>query len=146
MRMVADGDLLAEAALEVAKQHRAWPTVGVVAPGSLTRILLDRLRRDLGETIGDAEQDGLARRVTVVAAEGVKGLEFDAVIVIEPTAIAAERDDHAAGLRLLYVALTRPTQHLSIVASTPLPAVLDIRTDGSVIVPFTFDGRPPRRT
>jgi ATP-dependent exoDNAse (exonuclease V) beta subunit len=28
------------------------------------------------------------------------------------------------GLRLLYVALTRPTQHLSIVSSSPLPKAL----------------------
>jgi DNA helicase IV len=59
-----------------------------------------------------------------VASEAAKGLEFDAVVVVEPSAIVAEREDPGAGLRLLYVALTRPTQHLSIVASTELPPAL----------------------
>jgi DNA helicase IV len=63
----------------------------------------------------------MERRVTVVAATAVKGLEFDAVVVVEPAAIA---DDDARGLRLLYVAMTRPIQHLSIVHADPLPALL----------------------
>ncbi|MHB1930198.1 MAG: hypothetical protein ACYCUG_12400 [Acidimicrobiales bacterium] len=52
-------------------------------------------------------------------------MEFDAVVLVEPGAIVAQRPhDRRAGLRLLYVALTRPTQHLSIVSSGPLPAAL----------------------
>ena len=47
--------------------------------------------------------------------------EFDAVVVVEPAAIAG---DHRRGLRLLYVALTRPIQHLSIVHAQPLPSPL----------------------
>ena len=38
-----------------------------------------------------------------------KGLEFDGVIVVEPTAIHA---DGPQGPRLLFVALTRAVQHL----------------------------------
>jgi ATP-dependent exoDNAse (exonuclease V) beta subunit len=41
--------------------------------------------------------------------------------------IVAERTDPSAGLRLLYVALTRPTQHLAILHSSPLPASLKLR-------------------
>jgi hypothetical protein len=52
---------------------------------------------------------------------GRPGLEFDAVLVVEPAVIAFRR---TRGLRLLYVALTRPTQHLSIVASAALPPAL----------------------
>jgi DNA helicase IV len=74
--------------------------------------------------VGEATGDGLGRPVTVVAAEGAKGLEFDAVVVGEPAAIIAERADRPTGLRLLYVALTRPTQHLSMVSTAPLPAAL----------------------
>jgi DNA helicase IV len=48
-------------------------------------------------------------------------LEFDAVVVVEPAAIAG---DDARGLRLLYVAMTRPIQHLSILHAAPLPALL----------------------
>jgi len=60
----------------------------------------------------------------VVSATGAKGLEFDAVVVVEPASITAEPETVEGGLRLLYVALTRPTQHLSIITSTPLPAAL----------------------
>lgn len=123
--LTGDGDLLAALSAEVTELDRTWPTVAVVTPGGLAAAVVERLRRDLGEpAVGHAEADGLGRPVTVVASEAAKGLEFDAVVVVEPSAIVAERDDPAAGLRLLYVALTRPTQHLSIVASTALPAPL----------------------
>jgi DNA helicase IV len=56
-----------------------------------------------------------------VPAPAAKGLEFDAVVVVEPAAIAA---DGLRGLRLLYVALARPIQHLSIVHADPLPPAL----------------------
>ena len=55
------------------------------------------------------------------SAPDAKGLEFDAVVVVEPASIAG---DTARGLRLLYVALTRPIQHLSIVHALPLPDAL----------------------
>ena len=48
----------------------------------------------------------------------VKGLELDGVVVVEPAAIVAEE---ALGLRALYVALTRPTQRLTVVHAASLP-------------------------
>jgi len=45
----------------------------------------------------------------------------DAVVVVEPAVIAGGT---ARGLRLLYVALTRPIQHLTVVHAQPLPAAL----------------------
>ena len=51
----------------------------------------------------------------------VKGLEFDHVIVGEPARLVAP---DAAGLRLLYVALTRVTRTLTIVHAEPLPVPL----------------------
>ena len=38
-----------------------------------------------------------------------KGLEYDGVVVVDPDAIVAESP---GGIRVLYVALTRPTQRL----------------------------------
>ena len=55
-------------------------------------------------------------------APAAKGLEFDAVVVAEPALIAR---DTGRGLRLLYVALTRPIQHLSVVHALPLPHALE---------------------
>jgi DNA helicase IV len=57
-------------------------------------------------------------RVTVLDPPEAKGLEFDAVVVVEPALIAG---DGARGLRLLYVALTRAVQHLVVVHALPLP-------------------------
>jgi DNA helicase IV len=58
---------------------------------------------------------------TVLAPPDAKGLEFDAVVVVEPAAIAGGT---AQGLRLLYVALTRAVQELIVVHAGPLPRAL----------------------
>lgn len=58
--------------------------------------------------------------VAVLAPVEAKGLEFDAVVVVEPSAIAAS----ANGLRHLYVSMTRAVQHLGIIHHEPLPALL----------------------
>ncbi|HET9060378.1 MAG TPA: ATP-binding domain-containing protein [Acidimicrobiales bacterium] len=101
---------------------KRFPTVGVVVPARLVAEIMSAGHGH--DWLGEAGRHGLGRPVTVVSATGAKGLEFDSVLVVEPSAIAAERDDHAAGLRLLYVALTRPTQHLAILHSTQLPEEL----------------------
>jgi DNA helicase IV len=59
--------------------------------------------------------------VTVLAPPDAKGLEFDAVVVVEPAAIAGGT---AQGLRLLYVALTRAVQELVVVHARRLPPAL----------------------
>ena len=96
-------------------------SVGVVVPESL--------RRAVGEELGAAGVawvDGgrtltLGDHVTVLPPQATKGLEFDAVVVVEPGLIASEE---GGGLRLLYVVLTRAVQHLSIVHSVALPRAL----------------------
>jgi DNA helicase IV len=74
--------------------------------------------------IGLLNADGMTRAVTIVPAPEAKGLEFDAVVVVEPAAIVGNDADRRRGLRLLYVAMTRPIQHLSIVHAEPLPSPL----------------------
>lgn len=115
-RLVAGGGVAGAVAAEAGRLAGEWPTVGVIAPAALVGAV--------AAALPEAGVGELGRKVTVLAAEDAKGLEFDSVVVVEPDAIVAERDDRAAGLRLLYVALTRPTQHLSIVAAGPLPAAL----------------------
>jgi superfamily I DNA/RNA helicase len=60
--------------------------------------------------------------IPVLTAREAKGLEFDHVVVVEPALIVEESGP--AGLRHLYVALTRPTKTLTVVHSRPLPAAL----------------------
>jgi DNA helicase IV len=57
--------------------------------------------------------------VPVLTAREAKGLEFDHVVVVEPARIVEEGGE--AGLRHLYVALTRPTKTLVVVFSQPMP-------------------------
>ena len=60
-------------------------------------------------------------RVTLVPVTLAKGLEFDQVIVYEPTQIAAAE---ARGLHRLYVALTRAVSRLTVLHAEALPAAL----------------------
>ncbi len=78
-------------------------TIGVVAPADR----IDEVRGWLGET--DTE------RIVVLEPIDTKGLEFDGLVVVEPDAMVAESD---AGIRTLYVVLTRATQRLEIVGTT----------------------------
>ena len=55
--------------------------------------------------------------VTVLTTREAKGLEFDAVAVVDPAAIVAESP---RGLNDLYVALTRATQQLAVIGELPL--------------------------
>jgi len=57
----------------------------------------------------------------VLPVSAAKGLEFDAVVLVEPAELVAESP---RGRNDLYVALTRATQRLTVVHREPLPAVL----------------------
>jgi DNA helicase IV len=123
LRRVAPEDLVQAVVGEAVSLVTEYETIGlVVAQARLEEVVAAASARL--PSVGEATRDGLGRRVTVLTAESAKGLEFDAVLVGEPAQIVAERADHAAGLRLLYVALTRPTQYLGVVHSTPLPPAL----------------------
>ncbi|MGK5638715.1 HelD family protein [Streptomyces sp. URMC 126] len=56
---------------------------------------------------------GLGHRVVALGSLEAKGLEYDATVVVTPAEIA---DESPAGLRVLYVALTRATQRLTVLA------------------------------
>ena len=93
--------------------------VALITPIELVPVLARLARRDAD--VGLLERDAMTRPITIVPAPAAKGLEFDAVVVVEPAAIAGTDN---RGLRLLYVAMTRPIQHLSVVHTEPLPAAL----------------------
>ena len=95
-------------------------TVAVLAPASLVAevaVALDAA----GVEATDPRRDGLGAPVSLLPVDLANGLEFDAVVVVEPAAIAAESPQ---GLRALYVALTRPTRRLWVVHGGPLPPPL----------------------
>jgi len=63
----------------------------------------------------------LTPHITLVPVTLAKGLEFDQVIVVEPSRIAAAE---RRGLHRLYVALTRAVSRLTVLHSEPLPDAL----------------------
>jgi DNA helicase IV len=56
--------------------------------------------------------------MTVLSVGEAKGLEFDAVVLVEPARILRESP---RGANDLYVAISRPTQRLLVLHSEPLP-------------------------
>jgi DNA helicase IV len=108
---VQPDELGATTAALIVERAARWTSVGVIVP--------DDLRAEVDAELAAGE--GLPDHVLVVAPDEAKGLEFDAVLVVEPAAIAGAT---AAGLRLLYVALTRAVQELVVVHTRPLPAAL----------------------
>ncbi|WP_338897713.1 AAA family ATPase [Streptomyces sp. TG1A-60] len=97
---------------------------------------LDEISRHLDLADGITEQGREA--VSVLAAAQAKGMEYDHVLVVEPATIA---DRGPAGLRQLYVALTRSTQSLTVLHTSPLPEALT-NTEGSGTEPAPTEGEP----
>ncbi|MEV7424024.1 UvrD-helicase domain-containing protein [Streptomyces sp. NPDC091212] len=100
--VVRDGDL-AETVREEARRllERVDGTVGVV-------VAMHR-REQAARWLA-----GLGERVVALGSLEAKGLEYDATVVVSPADIA---DESPAGLRVLYVALTRATQQLTVVSA-----------------------------
>ncbi len=94
--------------------------VAVIVPRSLVEAVAEAFET-AGVDYGRATRRGLDHRVTLVPVDLAKGLELDAAVVVEPAAIV---DEEPAGLRSLYVALTRATQRLSVVHARGLPEPL----------------------
>jgi DNA helicase IV len=87
----------------------------VVLPRGQHPDIAERVRK----TFSDREAvAALGERVSVLTVDEAKGLEFDAVTVVDPAAIIAESP---RGANDLYVALTRPTQRLTVLHHGDLP-------------------------
>ncbi len=95
-------------------------TAAVLAPASLVAELALALDA-AGVPAADPRRDGLGAPLTLLPVDLANGLEFDAVVVVEPAAIVEESPQ---GLRTLYVSLTRPTRRLAVVHARPLPDAL----------------------
>lgn len=85
--------------------------VGVICPATYWDNVTDAFRRH-GVEWADARTEGIGGPISVLPPLESKGLEFDAIVVVEPVDIVKEAP---RGERLLYVALTRTTRYLSVV-------------------------------
>ena len=77
----------------------------MIVPPSRLAALRDQVKPRLLSDMNSVD----AERVWFISPLEAKGLEYDAVVVVEPDKIIEEGP---GGVRLLYVALTRPTQRL----------------------------------
>jgi len=114
------GDLVGVVAEAVRRELAAIGDgrLAVITPAAGAEDLARGLAAALPEaTIGDRTSplDGL---VAVLGVAETKGLEFDGVIVIEPSTIV---DESERGMSDLYVALTRATRRLGVVHTKALP-------------------------
>jgi DNA helicase IV len=83
---------------------------------------IEEFVRDEAARIGTSVVIGPPGVPGAVLASETKGLEFDAVLVVEPEGIIA---DGPRGAAELYVALTRATQRLGVLHHGPLPQALN---------------------
>jgi DNA helicase IV len=123
--MAVAAELLAEFAPEVT------PPESVRASGVrpwARRVTDDELSGAVGEFLHDeAGREGTSVVIGppgvpgAVPPSGTKGLEFDAVLIVDPDRILA---DEPRGAAELYVALTRATQRLGVLHRGPLPRAL----------------------
>jgi DNA helicase IV len=94
--------------------------VGVIVPTSV-RSEIEEAFSDRDVNWFDARLHGLSGPITLVSPMDCRGLEFDAVVVVEPEAIVESEEQ---GHRLLYVALTRATKRMTVIhrgQALPLP-------------------------
>ncbi len=96
--------------------------------GRVAVIVPEAREAELGRALVEAvpgaavgEQPDLLNQVVLLTVRQAKGLEFDAVIVVEPDEIIAESP---RGLSDLYVAVTRATRRLGVLHTADLPKVL----------------------
>jgi DNA helicase IV len=107
-------------AAAVVADKRRHPLTGVIVPRERFTGIVAALEEH-GLTAVDRLTNLGPHDVPLFAAADAKGLEFDAVVVVDPTAILG---DSPIGARLLYVAMTRAVQRLTLVTDGALPAVL----------------------
>ncbi|MFC7642791.1 HelD family protein [Streptosporangium lutulentum] len=101
----------------------------IVEGGRLVVIVPESRVEEFGEIVVGSVDGAVAgpgtkaldAQVAVLTVAEAKGLEFDAVIVVEPELILSESPRGASDL---YVALTRATQRLGVVHGGPLPEAL----------------------
>lgn len=114
----------AEQAAQLAEQFVSADGTGriaVICPDDLIAPVRDAVRRKLAAILDPAEYARLIEQpewdeqISVCGTETVKGLEFDAVVVVEPGLIEDDAPSRPVAASDLYVAMTRPTQKLVIV-------------------------------
>ena len=112
----APGEVVASAVREAGREALRDGRTALIAP----RAILAEIEPLLPHP--DTAFDELGSPIQALTPQAAKGLEFDRVVLVEPSEIVA--GDRIEGLRALYVALTRTTKTLVVVHAEPLPQPL----------------------
>ncbi|HLM65778.1 MAG TPA: ATP-binding domain-containing protein [Acidimicrobiales bacterium] len=125
-----DSDDLTKAMVARVRTLLGTGLIGVIAPDAAIDGLTAAL--DAEGLFWAPELQVASAPIVVMTAERAKGLEFDNVVVVNPSGIIEEHGEN--GMRALFVALTRCTRRLAIVHDVPLPEVLGLgrRTPGTI--------------
>jgi hypothetical protein len=120
---IAPGDLADIVTATCRERLRERGSVGVIATDRDSTEICGRLIADgLDAALLAENSDAMATaRLACLPASLAKGLEFDAVIVVEPARIVAASP---RGAHHLYIALTRAVSSLHVLHAEPLPAEL----------------------
>lgn len=117
-------DAVAHQAIDLVRAHVGADGTGrvaIIAPDALLASLRARVYAELRQTLAPKEFERLSsqsswdEQVTICSTRTVKGLEYDAVMVVQPGRIEEDAPSRIAAASDLYVAMTRPTQRLLIV-------------------------------
>lgn len=115
----SEDDLNRSVVLQAQNHLRHGRSVGILVPDARVQQIGNALSYE--RVAWSDGRDSLSSGVVVLPVAEARGLEFDAVVLVEPAGIV---DDAVLGLHLLYVGLTRATQALSVVYSRDLPEPL----------------------
>ncbi|SPE57471.1 Helicase IV [Streptomyces netropsis] len=99
-------------------------SIGLIAADARIAALADVLTAAGLPFLSPGEETSAEARLTLVPATLAKGLEYDYVVLDEPSAVVSGEPDERTGLRRLYVALTRAVSGLTVVHAAPLPGQL----------------------
>lgn len=108
--------------VECAKKfiHSSMGTVALITEKKDVEKMSARVNAALEKEFGKAEADRLTRngwksQIAVRGTEEIKGIEYDAVVLMDPPEPAGEGEERKIAASRLYIAMTRPTQKLVIV-------------------------------
>ncbi|KOV57498.1 ATPase AAA [Streptomyces sp. NRRL WC-3618] len=116
-----DGELRVVEATDIAGEVVAAVRRALAGEGSVGVVAADAEVAGVREVLDAAGVTVSGGRVAVLPATAVKGLEWDHVVVVEPTAIVEAEGATGRGLHRLYVVLTRAVSRLEVVHGRGLP-------------------------
>ncbi|MFD8921127.1 HelD family protein [Streptomyces sp. NPDC059569] len=103
-------------------------STGLIAADARVPALREALTAAGLPYLSPGEETTAEARLTLVPASLAKGLEYDYVVLDEPSAVVDGEPDERTGLRRLYVALTRAVSGLIVLHATELPGALSLPT------------------